>query len=720
MIFMFRRYLALFALLLSIYLLAYLNSPDSIDGDATLAVAVSWVQHGTPDIAQLGASESLLPPMSRMGSFGQDGLLYSKKGVTPSVLLVPLVWIAELTPLASRALSMLFNPLITALTATLLAFILKQLGFKGHIGVIVALLYGLCTLAFPYTKTLFGEPLAAFFLLTATYVLVICIQNQAKLWHFVLAGAVLGACVGINLTYVLMITLFALFLFGINPRAWQLNQWTAFLVPLLVIGFALLTYNAMRWGNPFTSGYNFAQGEGFTYSPLWGIFGLLLSPYRGVFWYSPILILAILGLFKFRSQFPILTRLILVVCGVQVLAYCAWWSWHGGIVWGGRFLIPVLPIFALALAPIVDSALHNRRYRLGFLALALVSLGIQLLGVLIDYQAYYSFLYSNYGTGQVEGLISGLKDEVMLNPALSPIVGHFNLLFSGTPLHPTLFANGINWVHLVSALALFMCSQVAIRSKWGGVLVLIGLPISLYVIVEQQNYALNALPSELSNLSADVIFVADSRIGNRLLDIEHSRAISTNAPTQRLEDVLTDRLWENAQQGENTLWFLTWFGQGDSQNWQERELWQSNSFVREQPILNYRALLFDEYTTPTTTPTQIVWQNNIQLESFGTEVQDNRVYVTVTWTTDQQLSRDDSWFIHLLDANGNIVQQQDRQAWGGFLPTSQWNNTEVTDYLAFYLPEGTDTQGWKVRVGWVNNGVNVKTTSDEDFILLNL
>src|SRR5690349_20018218 len=102
--------LALFCILLGVYLLAYINRPDAIDGDATLAAAVSLVQHGTPDIAQLGAPEGLLPAMSRMGSFGSDGQLYSKKGVTPSIFLLPLVGAAHLAPwLMMRATAMLFN-----------------------------------------------------------------------------------------------------------------------------------------------------------------------------------------------------------------------------------------------------------------------------------------------------------------------------------------------------------------------------------------------------------------------------------------------------------------------------------------------------------------------------------------------------------------------------------------------------------------------------------
>jgi hypothetical protein len=150
------------------YLLVYVHRPDAIDGDATLAVAVSLIQHGTPDIAALGASEGLLPGLSRMGSFGADGHLYSKKGVTPSLFLLPFVLIAQAAPwLTIRATAMLFNPVVTALTAVVLYSFLVDAKFSPRTAWRTALLYGVATFAISYTRTLFGEPLAALLLLWA-------------------------------------------------------------------------------------------------------------------------------------------------------------------------------------------------------------------------------------------------------------------------------------------------------------------------------------------------------------------------------------------------------------------------------------------------------------------------------------------------------------------------------------------------------------------------
>jgi hypothetical protein len=53
-----------------------------------------------------------------------------------------------------------------------------------------------------------------------------------------------------------------------------------------------------------------------------------------------------------------------------------------------------------------------------------------------------------------------------------------------------------------------------------------------------------------------------------------------------------------------------------------------------------------------------------------------------------------TWFVHLLDAGGQIVAQQDRAPLGGYQPTDTWTpGAIVTDRLRFPLAASTDTTG---------------------------
>ncbi len=66
-----------------------------------------------------------------MGSFGLDGHLYAKKGLVPSLLLLPLVALAQIIPpLALRAAAMLLNPLLLTATALLIYRFARHLDFR--------------------------------------------------------------------------------------------------------------------------------------------------------------------------------------------------------------------------------------------------------------------------------------------------------------------------------------------------------------------------------------------------------------------------------------------------------------------------------------------------------------------------------------------------------------------------------------------------------------
>lgn len=121
-----------------------------------------------------------------------------------------------------------------------------------------------------------------------------------------------------------------------------------FLIFPFLAGVMLMYHNFLRYGDPFTSGYAYS-GQAFNVALPVGVFGMLFSPGKGVFWYVPILFLSVWYFPVFYRKNHILAQAILIATAGVLLLYGRWWAWHGGWCWGARFLVPLLPLWMLPL-----------------------------------------------------------------------------------------------------------------------------------------------------------------------------------------------------------------------------------------------------------------------------------------------------------------------------------------------------------------------------------
>src|SRR5438067_2143318 len=89
-----------------------------------------------------------------------------------------------------------------------------------------------------------------------------------------------------------------------------------------------------------------ALEDGLAAPPLEGLYGVLLSPSRGLFVYSPFLLFAIapfLRAWRERGGVALLLRWLGVATVALVVAYALYAEWWGGRVYGARFLTDALP-----------------------------------------------------------------------------------------------------------------------------------------------------------------------------------------------------------------------------------------------------------------------------------------------------------------------------------------------------------------------------------------
>lgn len=498
----YRRYglRLLVALLVIVYTLTNAGRFHIIDEVSLFALVESLVQRGAVDTNAIAWSQWVNSPGEVLGEFGPDGQVFSKKGPAPALLAAPWYWL--LRTIAQLQIqvgllqgTLLWNGIVTALTAALLWLTAVRLGYRDRTGAALGLLFGLSTIAWPYANHFFGEPLSALSLLICFYGLVTYRQSGQLRWIW-LAGAGAGVALVTVTAHAVLIAVLALYWLWVEintilttdalrtlPRK-QLAlrlflALSALAAPLLLAGGFLLWYNRVRFGDPFATGYHFATGEGFT-TPFWqGLWGLLLSPYRGVFWHTPLFLAAPVGFVSFLRRHRAEALVIAALSIVCLSLYSTWWMWWGGFAWGPRFLTPLAPFWVLLLAPIVETMTitvphavpqpKRRRHSLTdwvralppravlFLGLALVSGLVQLLAVSVNYVNYEIELRKIFPTDWRDPLAFGPPAQGLGDWAYSPVIGQWKLLVANLRVNSDLAwlppAGGVNLITLVVGLA---------------------------------------------------------------------------------------------------------------------------------------------------------------------------------------------------------------------------------------------------------------------------
>jgi len=143
-------------------------------------------------------------------------------------------------------------------------------------------------------------------------------------------------------------------------------------------------YNLARFGSPFDLG-------GWPRHPVWGnplfgVPGLLVSPGKGILWYSPVIVLQLWALRALWHKKPILAMTVIAMTASH-FAFIASLSFYGGDwAWGPRYLVTTIPLLALGL-PLLQLGSRARRW----VAQMVVGLGllVQLVGISMDHQGFF-------------------------------------------------------------------------------------------------------------------------------------------------------------------------------------------------------------------------------------------------------------------------------------------------------------------------------------------
>ena len=87
---------------------------------------------------------------------------------------------------------------------------------------------------------------------------------------------------------------------------------------------------------------------------------------------------------------------------------------------------------------------------------------------------------------------------------------------------------------------------------------------------------------------------------------------------------------------------------------------------------------FEQFATAVSFPLDLDWEQSLTLEAINVGIVSGETApLQLVWQVGQPLSRDLATFVHLLDAEGNIVTQVDQRPFQGRWPTTVWESGET-------------------------------------------
>ena len=368
-----------------------------------------------------------------------DGKIYSRYGLGQTVLFIPFYLAgrlmnpnAELTHFSDFAkyfylTDFLFNPTITAFTAAAMFYLGRKIGFSERMSVALALIFCFATQAWPYAKTLYNGPLVGLCVSVSTYYLWSPKRRLDLLWAGLLAGFA-GFVRYEFMIFGIPIGLYILCVWRGSLRN-RLSAWACFCIPL--IGWVVVNalYDFARVGSIFVTPLR--PNPGYDTPILQGLYGLLFSPGVGLFVYSPILILSLVGFYDFWQRNKKGLVLLLTWVLPYLLASSAYTYWHGWASWGTRYLVPMVPLMVLALGVAIDRRWATRQFRIVFAVLLSASGLVNFLGVVGNTVTAF-----NMPNGIMSLLENGefVPAKALYDPRYSPIVYHARLIFDSAEL----------------------------------------------------------------------------------------------------------------------------------------------------------------------------------------------------------------------------------------------------------------------------------------------
>jgi 4-amino-4-deoxy-L-arabinose transferase-like glycosyltransferase len=645
--------------------------------------------------------------------------------------------------------TLMFNLLVTSGSVVVLFWLARRLRYNQKVALTAAVLYAFTTIAWPYSKNFFREPLFTLVILLASYCLITWREtlNAKKglgFWWLILTIGFVIASAFSKETGLLVLPIYGFMLFSnrtvSEKKRRQLIQVVVGMLGVLLLIFLLTTLyasifgvNARRW--EVLERLSQMQDN---FAIAWrGILGFWVSPGKSVFLFSPILLLSLTGFWLKRKQnwleylWPLLTLVIFTF----TYAFVRGDLWFGGTNWGPRYLVPITPWLMIASLPAIELAWQgNNRWRLALLGLALLGFAVQIGAVSVNPLRYYNILDQ-----------SGIAGAPWT-------VGLWQYPWAGIPWHWQLMAEK-NWDFV-------WWQAIENRPLWGLASALVGWTllsaVLLWYVVQKQPNALQALmfiPLYWIIFFAGNYFVLTAIYPDKNYSGQRAELHQMRQHLQEITQTDSAIFLNNRQYmwfmmnyfKSNTIWYtlasdlsplptrvdflaepvtfsstrasdvITYFGREysnlffvsersnfDAITTRGLEWWLFNTYyyggtleyAQDLRLIRFSAQIAPTRTTAPDFALDYLFGNLIRLKGFdanpvvGIVKPGEVINVSSVWLTDQPISAPYSIGTFLVNQQGMPIANIDSMPVGNFWATTQWlTGSPVRQNIALVIPE---------------------------------
>ena len=364
---------ALFLLVVATHCAGVITSYDSV---WSIPMARSLLREGNTDLDEY---PRLLAANRLYAIEVIDGHYYSIYPIGASLVALPVVWALDAAGvvLADGKIERTTAAIVVALAAVLLYLLARgSLGVAGAL--LVALIFAFCTAAWSTATRALWQHGPSMLMLTLGLWIVVLGRDRPRLVPL--------AALPLAFSYVVRPTN-AIAIAVMSAVIWLEHRRSVLAYALLATAVAV-PFVAFNWGvyhaalPPYYLASKIGHGGLFAEASL----GTLVSPNRGLFVFSPVLLLSVYGMWLWRKR-GVLDRALILIVLLHWIALSSFPIWWGGHSYGPRLFSDVVPFLAYFLIPVVAriarlSGARRAVWTIGFAGLVAISFAINFRGAM--------------------------------------------------------------------------------------------------------------------------------------------------------------------------------------------------------------------------------------------------------------------------------------------------------------------------------------------------